>query len=401
MVRWIALMALVFAAPGAARLAAQDSARDGGAAGRASEETLVYVGTYTGGESKGIYVFQLQAPDLEASPHVTLAPLGLAAETPSPSFLAVDRARRLVFAVNEVDEFAGQPGGGVSAFSVDDQTGKLTLINRQPSGGAGPCHIVLDRAGRHVLVANYGGGSVAVLPVAEDGALGEATAFLQHEGSSVNPQRQEGPHAHCVTLDPAGKMAFVCDLGLDKVLIYQYDDQHGTLEPHNPPFATLAPGAGPRHMAFRPDGKFAYVINELNSTVTAFSYDADTGALAEIQTVSTLPAGFDGDSTTAEIEVHPSGRFLYGSNRGHDSMAVFAISDADGTLTFVEHESTGGRTPRHFGIAPTGEHVVIANQNTNTLLACRIDATTGGLTPSGEFVEAPTPVCAVFLPPAE
>jgi 6-phosphogluconolactonase len=394
MLKWIAVIASVLSASASVRLAAQDVRAAG-------DETLVYVGTYTGDESKGIYLFRLKSPDVAGSQDVALEPLGLAVETPSPSFLAVDRTRRLVFAVNEVDELDGTPGGGVSAFFVDDQTGKLTLINQQPSGGAGPCHIMLDRAGRHVLVANYGGGSVAAFPVAENGALGERTAFVQHQGSSVNPQRQEGPHAHCVTLDPAGKFVFVCDLGLDKVMIYRYDDQRGTLAPHDPPFATLAPGAGPRHMAFRPDGKFAYVINELNSTLTAFSYDADTGVLAEVQTVSTLPADFDGDSTTAEVEVHPSGKFLYGSNRGHDSVAAFAIDEAEGTLTLVEHESTGGRTPRNFGIEPTGERLVIANQNSSTLRVCRIDTTTGRLEPAGEFVEASTPVCAVFLPSAK
>lgn len=393
MVRWMVLVAGFLAGSTSGRLAAQD-------ARPASDETLVYVGTYTGRESKGIYFFRLQTNNIAGSQSVALEPLGLAAETPSPSFLAVDPARRLVFAVNEVDELNGQPGGGVSAFSVDDQTGKLTLINQQSSGGAGPCHIVLDRACRHVLVANYGGGSVAAFAVGEDGSLGERTAFVQHEGSSVNPQRQEGPHAHCVTLDPAGKMVFVCDLGLDKVMIYQYDEQRGTLAPHDPPFAKLAPGAGPRHMAFRPDGKFAYVINELNSTVTAFSYDAESGVLAEIQTVSTLPADFDGDSTTAEVEVHPSGKFLYGSNRGHDSVAAFTIDEADGTLSLAEHEATGGRTPRHFGIAPSGEHLAIANQNTDTLRVCRVDGGSGRLEPVAS-VEAPTPVCVVYLPPGQ
>jgi 6-phosphogluconolactonase len=402
MVRWIAVMASVLAASASARLAAQDTANQRGEDVRpASKETLVYVGTYTGGASKGIYLFRLQTRNLEVSQNSTLVPLGLAAETPSPSFLAIDRSRRLVFAVNEVDELAGTPGGGVSAFSVDDRSGKLTLINQRPSGGAGPCHIVLDRAGRHVLVANYGGGSVAAFPVAENGDLGEATALVQHKGSSVNPQRQEGPHAHCVTLDPAGKFVFVCDLGLDKVMIYQYDDQRGTLEPHDPPFAKLAPGAGPRHMAFRPDGRFAYVINELNSTVTTFSYNADAGVLGEIQSVSTLPASFDGDSTTAEIDVHPSGKFLYGSNRGHDSVVLFTINETNGTLSWVEDQTSGGRTPRHFGIQPSGEHMVIANQATDTLLACRIDAANGRLKSSGVFAEAPTPVCAVFLPPRE
>ncbi len=366
-----------------------------------ADGTLAYVGTYTGGESKGIYLFRLRTENLEVSQNHFLEPLGLAAETPSPSFLAIDPARDLLFAVNEIDELDGQPGGGVSAFSIDRATGKLALINQQSSRGAGPCHIVLDGSGRHVVVANYGGGSVAVLPVDADGKLGPATDFVQHQGNSVNPDRQSGPHAHCVTFDPTGKYVFVCDLGLDQVVAYKYDAEAGKLLPNDPPFAALAPGAGPRHMAFRPDGKFAYVLNELDSTVTAFAYDFARGALREIQTLSTLPGYFDGPNSTAEIAVHPSGRYLYASNRGHESVVMFRIDSGDGTLTFVEDQGTGGRTPRHFALNANGSHMVIANQNTDTLLVCRIDAGNGRLQPSGVFTKTPTPVCTVFLPPSQ
>jgi 6-phosphogluconolactonase len=249
------------------------------------------------------------------------------------------------------------------------------------------------------LVANYGSGSVAVLPVAEDGRLGESSDFVQHEGSSVNPSRQKGPHAHCVTMAPDNKFAFVCDLGLDKILSYRFDAEHGKLTPNEPAFAATKPGAGPRHMSFRPDGKFAYVINELNSTVTTYSYDAEKGVLTEMQTVSSLPEYYDGPNSGAEIEVHPSGKYVYVSNRGHESVVLFEIDRDDGTLKYVEEQSTGGKTPRHFGIQPSGDHLAIANQNTGTVLLCRIDGGNGRLKPSGVFAEVPSPSCIVFLPP--
>ena len=382
---------------GALRAAENDAPAKGGA--NLIDETLVYVGTYTGGQSKGIYLYQLKTEDLEVSQNVTLVPLGLAAETPNPSFLEIDPQRRLLFAVGEMGQFEGRPGGAVSAFSIDAATGTLTLLNQRPTMGTGPCHLTLDRERRHLLVANYGSGSVAVLPVGRDGRLGEASDFVQHAGTSVNPDRQEGPHAHCVTMDPANRFAFVCDLGLDKVMIYKFDAEQGKLSPNEPAFVSLKPGAGPRHMAFRPDGRFAYVINELDSTVTAFSYAPDTGALTEIATVSTLPPYFDGPNTTAEIAVHPNGDYLYASNRGHESVVLFEIDEDAGTLTYIEEQGTGGRKPRHFELDRGGEHLIIANQNTNTLLVCRIDGGNGRLKPSGVFVEAPTPVCVKFLEP--
>ena len=365
------------------------------------DETLVYVGTYTGEHSKGIYLFKLKTEDLEVPRNVSLVPLGLAAETKNPSFLEIDPERRLLFAVGETDQFEGRRTGAVSAFSIEPATGKLRLLNQRSAMGTGPCHLVLDRTRRHVLVANYGSGSVAVLPIGPDGRLGEASDVVQHAGKSVNPNRQEGPHAHCVTMAPDNRFAFVCDLGLDKVMIYRFDAQHGKLTPHEPAFAALKPGAGPRHMAFGPDGRFAYVINELDSTITAFSYDADGGALAEVQSVSTLPPHFDGRNTTAEIAVHPSGRYLYGSNRGHDSIALFEIDREKGALAYVEDQATGGRTPRHFEFDRAGKLLIIANQDTNTLLICGIDGDNGRLQPSGVFVDAPRPVCVKFLEPAK
>src|SRR5256885_7627255 len=362
------------------------------------DPTLVYVGTYTGPKSQGIYVFRLQAEHPGVSQNITLVPLGLAAASSNPSFLALDVKRRLLFAVNEVSEFDGKPTGAVSAFAIDKTKATLGLINQQPSMGAGPCHLVLDRSGRHLLVANYGSGSVSVLPVARDGRLGIASDVVQHTGSSVNPERQKGPHAHCVTIDRANRFVFVCDLGLDKVLAYRFDAQGGRLTPHDPPFAQVKPGAGPRHMVFRPDGRFAYVVNELSSTVTAFRYDADTGVLHEVQTVSTLPEHFDGANSGAEVDVHPSGKWLYVSNRGHNSVVLFDVDATSGTLTYVEEQGTAGFTPRHFGIDPSAAYLAVGNQNSNTILVARIDAARGRLKPSGVLAYAPSPVCMVFLP---
>jgi 6-phosphogluconolactonase len=359
--------------------------------------TVLYVGTYTNdAKSKGIYAFKVQKQD-GASQNVTLEPLGLAAESASPSFLEVDQKRGLLFSVNEVNQSGGKPSGAVSAFKINPQTGMLTAINQQPTMGRGPCHLLLDKTGKNLLVANYVGGNVAVIPVGADGKLGEATSVIQHRGKSVNPQRQEAPHAHGVVLDAANRFAFVCDLGLDKVMIYKFDAESGKLTANEPAFAEVKPGSGPRHMVFRPDGKFAYVNNEMTSTVTAFAYDAEAGKLSEVQTISTLPGGVavPGNST-AEIQAHPSGKFLYVSNRGHDSVALFNIDQEKGTLTFVEAQSTGGKVPRHFGIDPSGKQIVVENQRSGQVMICPIDEN-GKWKSNGLFVEVGSPVCAVFV----
>jgi 6-phosphogluconolactonase len=264
--------------------------------------------------------------------------------------------------------------------------------------GKDPCHLVLDRTGRNLLVANYSSGSVAVLPVQGDGKLGEATEAIQHAGKSVDPQRQAAPHAHCVTLDRANRFAFVCDLGLDKVMIYRFDAARGKLTANEPAFAALEAGAGPRHMVFGKDERFAYVINELDSTVTTFAYDSIRGALKEVQTVSTLPRNWEGPNSTAEIAVHPSGKFLFASNRGRNSVVLFSIDPMAGTLTWVEEHNSGGATPRNFGIDPSGKYIVIANQGSGTLLTSGIDTANGRLDPAGMLAESPTPVCVKFLP---
>jgi 6-phosphogluconolactonase len=363
--------------------------------------TLVYVGTYTGtpAKSKGIYLFWLRTEGNEVSQNATLVPVGVAAETESPSFLTLDMKRRLLFCANETDSFNGKPGGGVSAFSIDPTTDKLKLINQQSSMGKGPCHVVLDKAGKNLFVANYDSGSVAVLPVSADGHLGEAACVIQDTGKGPNPARQEGPHAHCVTLSPDNHFAFVCDLGTDKIMIFKFDAGHGQLTPNDPPFVQVKPGAGPRHMVFHPNGKFAYLINEIDSTLSTFAYDKKNGALKELQTISSLPKTYKGPNKAAEIGIAPSGKFLLASNRGNDSVALFAIDSGKGTLNWVEEQNTGGKTPRHFGIQPSGKHLVICNQDSNTVLVCGIDPANGRLKPSGVFADAPSPACAVFLPP--
>jgi 6-phosphogluconolactonase len=256
----------------------------------------------------------------------------------------------------------------------------------------------VDTAGKNALVANYGGGSVSCIPITADGKLSQPTAFIQHTGSSVNAQRQKEPHAHSINVDKANRFAFVADLGLDKVLVYRFDPAAGTLSPNNPPAATVAPGSGPRHFAFHPSGKFAYANNEITSSVTAFNYDAERGVLSEIHTAPTLPAEFDAKrSSTAEVQVHPSGKFLYVSNRGHDAIAIFTIDQTTGKLTPTGHQSTQGKTPRNFGIDPSGKFLLAANQGSDTVVIFQIDPATGALKPTGATVDVPTPVCVKFL----
>jgi 6-phosphogluconolactonase len=271
----------------------------------------------------------------------------------------------------------------------------LTLLNRVATRGADPCHLAVDGSGKWLFVANYSGGSVAAFPVHDDGTLGEASAFVQHTGASVNKARQSGPHAHDTVVSPDNKFVLAVDLGQDKVFSYRLDAVKGGLAP-DPQAVAIAPGAGPRHLAFRPDGKFVYVLKEMLSAVVAFRYDAAGATLVELQTVSTLPEGFSGENSGAEIATHPSGKFLYTSNRGDDSLAVFRVDAAKGTLTSAGRVPTQGKTPRGFGIDPSGRFLVAANQNSSTLVVFRIDQQTGGLTPVGTPIEVPSPVSVVF-----
>lgn len=360
---------------------------------RGPRELLVYVGTYTAGKSEGIYLFRLSLSSGE------LRHVGTTKGVVNPSFLTLDGRRRYLYAVNEVEEFAGKKSGAVSAFAVDQGTGGLRFLNRQPSLGGAPCYVSLDAAERFLLVANYVGGNVAVLPVRADGGLGEATDVKQFQGSGVNPARQEGPHAHCILPDRSGRHVYSCDLGTDKVMIYRFDAGGGKLAPNEEPWVQVKPGAGPRHLTFHPGGRHAYVINELDSTVTAFAHDPSRGTLREFQTAPALPADFKGANTGADIHVSPDGKFLYCSNRGHDSIAAFRVDARTGRLSLVSHTPTRGKKPRNFAVDPTGAFLLVANQDSDTIVTFRRDPLTGRLEPAGQAAEVPSPVCLKLIAP--
>jgi 6-phosphogluconolactonase len=356
-----------------------------------AEGMLVYIGTYPGPKSKGIYAFRFNQST------GALTPVGLVAETRSPSWLALHPSGQFLYAANEVDDIDADKSGGVSAFKVDQGSGALTLLNTQPSRGAAPCHLAVDRQGTHLLVANYGGGTLAVLPLKADGSLDAPSQVVRHKGSSINTSRQTEPHAHSIDLDADNRFAISSDLGADRLFIYRYDARGGGLSAGLQPAIAATPGAGPRHFAFHPNGQFGFAINELSSTVTSYAWDAQRGALKTLMTVSTLPGGYHGNSSTAEIRVHPGGRFLYGSNRGHDSIAVYQVDVTSGSLTLVEHEPTRGKTPRNFTIDPSGQWLVAANQDTDTLAVFRISDKNGALTPVGPLVTVGSPVSVAFL----
>jgi 6-phosphogluconolactonase len=390
--RWAALAALLLSAP--AFTIAADPAKEAPKAEK-GEKVWLFVGTYSAGGSKGIYRFEFDPATGK------IGDRELAAEAVNPSFLTIAPSHKFLYAVNEVGEVNGKKGGGVSAFSLDPLSGKLTFLNQQTSGGGAPCYVSTDKAGKNVFVANYSGGSVESLPVGEDGKLGEPTSFIQHKGTPATPKHENGPRAHSINLDAANKFAVAADLGLDQLLVYKFDAAKGTLTPNDPPF--VANPGGPRHFAFHPNGKFGYIINELGMTVTALAYDADKGVLKPLQTITTLPKGAEGkDFSTAEVQVHPSGKFLYGSNRGHNSIAIFSIDQETGKLTPVGHATKDIKIPRNFGIDPTGQFVIVANQEGNSLVVFKIDQKTGDLTPTGEKAEVPIPVCVkMFVKPAK
>jgi 6-phosphogluconolactonase len=362
---------------------------------------LVFVGTYTDpilfgtgkvlqGKGEGIYVYRLD----QSSGGLTFA--SKTTGITNPSYLVFDATQKFLYAVNELKVYEGKPTGTVSAFAVDPQTSKLKFINRQPTHGTDPCHVLVDRQRTHVFVANFMSGSVCVLPVRDDGSLGEASDFIQHQGSSVDPVRQQGPHAHSVTLDASNRYAFVPDLGLDKLMVYRFDPKRGRLEANAVPWMKTKPGAGPRHISFHAGGKFAYLVNELDSTVVVLSYDGRAGTFEHLQTVPTLPEGFGGESTCADIQVSSSGTLVYASNRGHDSIVIHRIDPRTGKLSYVGHEQTQGKTPRSFSIDPTGRFLLVANQDSDSVVTFRIDADSGKLLPTGQVAQVPTPVCVKF-----
>jgi 6-phosphogluconolactonase len=349
-------------------------------------DVTVFVGTYTNAQSKGIYSLQFD----EASGKLS-APT-LAAESDSPSFLAMHPTGRYLYAANEHPSGPPNAPGTVSAFAVDGS--KLKLINIVSSRGAGPCHVAVDRTGHWLFAANYAGGSIAAFPIQANGGLGEASSFFQHTLTSVEPRQKEA-HAHMVVLSPDNRFLLVADLGGDRVFVYRFDERTGKLTLNNPPGGILPPGSGPRHIAFSRDGKLLYVLSELKDTVTTFRWDASKGSLESTDTLSALPAGYAGPKSGAEIEVHPTGKFLYSSNRGHDSIAMFAIG-ADGKLTASGHQPTRGKTPRNFTIDPTGKFLLAANQDSSTIAVFRIDEKTGKLAPIGDPVAVPNPVAILF-----
>jgi 6-phosphogluconolactonase len=354
---------------------------------------IAYVGTYTSKTtSKGIYAYRFDAEKGQ------LTPIGIAAETADPSFLAVHPNGKFLYTVNEIGNFNGGVSGAVSAFAIDAKTGALKFLNQVPTRGAGPCYVSLDKSGNFVLVANYDSGSIASFPVQYDGSLGTASGYVQHSGTGPDKERQEGPHAHWVGTSPDNRFALAVDLGLDQVIVYDFDSSKGIFTPMLSGFAKVKPGAGPRHLAFAPDGKFAYVLSEIESSVTVFSYQAKNGAFSSpLQTISALPKDFSGHKEAAEIAEHPSGKFLYTSNRGHDRIAVFAIDEKKGTLKSLGQVLTGGKTPRHFAIDPTGAYLLAENEESNNIVIFHIDAATGSLTPTGQTVDAPSPVCITFV----
>lgn len=348
----------------------------------------VYFGTYTqgGSASKGIYRSTLDLTNGKLSAAV------LAGEATNPSFIELHPDGKFLYAVSE----SGKTGS-VSAYAIDSSTGDLKLLNQQPTSGSGPCHLSIDFAGKNVLFANYGSGSAGVIPIKPDGSLAKPTGFVQHTGSSVNTRRQKGPHAHSINVSPDNRFAFVADLGIDKIMNYKLDIKKGTLTANSDKNIKTKPGSGPRHFSFHPNGKSAYVINELDCTMTAYAYKADSGSLTEVQTITTLPEGYKGSNSCAEVRVHPGGKFLYGSNRGHDSIVVYRIG-AEGKLTFVEHETADIKTPRNFNIDPSGKYCVVANQGSNSVVVLRIDQKTGALIATGHKIQVGSPVCVRFIP---
>ena len=356
----------------------------------ASAERLAYVGTYTtDGRSEGIYRLLV---DMTTG---AMRLDGVAAKSANPSYLALHPGGRVLYAVNELSELRGEATGGVSAFAIDRATGRLSFINQQSSNGKAPCYVSVDRSGRIVLVANYGGGSITTIPVRGDGGLQTPASVVRHAGSGADPVRQAAPHAHCILPDPTNRHVLAVDLGTDAILTYRLDERTGAITVVTPGLATK-PGAGPRHLVFHPNGKFAYVVNELDSTLSVFTYDAERGALDEVQVTAASPGGTSTANHPADVHVSPSGRFLYASNRGDDTIAVFAIDPGTGHVTAVEQVSSGGRAPRNFALDPSGQFLLAANQRSDVITSFRIDATSGRLTPTGSTVTVPTPVCIRF-----
>jgi 6-phosphogluconolactonase len=357
---------------------------------QSAQKYYVYVGSYTRKEATGIYVCELDIATGE------LKQIGGIADVKNPSFLQLDEGRDMLYAISERGDSDGQSRGAVSAYKIDRKTGQLAFVNQISSESQSLCHISLELEGRYMVGTSYRGGTAFLASLQSDGSLGQVTDSVQHTGSGPVTNRQDKAHAHSAIVDPTNRFVFVCDLGIDKIMIYEIDRKEGKLRPHGE--AVLHPGAGPRHFLFDAGGKFAYVINELDSTVTSFSYDAQAGALHKLQTIPGLPEGFSGGNTGADIHLSPDGKFLYGSQRGHDSLVVYAVDSASGKLEYVEHASTLGRIPRNFAITPDGGFLLAANQDAGNVVVFRVDRQTGKLTPTGDQLQLSEPVCVEVLP---
>jgi len=356
-----------------------------------SASYFLYVGTYTESKSKGIYGYRFDAATGQ------LTPLGLKAEIKDPSFVVTDPKRHFLYAVSEIGN-DGKPNGIVSSFAIDAKNGDLRLLNRVNSGGGGPCHLMVDRTGRILFVANYGSGDVSAFALNEDGSIGKQTGSNHHRGSGINQLRQEGPHPHEVILSHDDRFLFVPDLGTDTISVYKVDAVKGTFAPNDPASASVKPGSGPRHLVLSGDGKIVYLICEMGSSVDVFSFDATKGSLTFVQTISTLPSGFTRENDSAEVQIDATGRFLYASNRGHDSIAVFAIDPRRGTLTKIQTVPTQGKTPRNFVIDPTGKYLLAANQDSDQIVVFAVDQRSGKLTPTKTSSAIPSPASLVFVP---
>ncbi len=351
---------------------------------------LFYIGCYTAAPEEGIPVCRLDPKE------GSINQSGICKGVENPSFLVMNQSRTLVYSVNETADFEGKASGAVSAFLRDSSTGRLTYLNSRPSLGADPCHLSIDRSGKFILVANYSGGNASVLPLLDDGRIGEPIEMVQHSGKGVNAARQGAPHAHSVNLSPDNRFAMVCDLGLDKIMIYSFDDKTGKLTPAKTPFFQTEPGAGPRHFTFTRDGKHAIVVNELNSTITLLAYDAMHGILTSLQSQSNIPDGFIGENSCADVHIHPNGRFVYASNRGHDSIAVYALDPSMTHLSPIQYQPTLGKTPRNFAIHPSGKFLLAANQNSGSVQVFSLDPGTGKLKETGKHLKINKPVCILF-----
>jgi 6-phosphogluconolactonase len=355
-----------------------------------ANDLFAFVGTYTSMGSEGVYTLRLNGETGE------LTQVSVATELENPSWVGLDPSNEHLYAVSETESSDGS--GAITAYSVNASTGVLTKINEQSTGGPGPCHLMVDSTDSVVIVTNYGGGSVAALPINDDGSVGELTEFIQHEGSSVNENRQQEAHAHSVNIDDSNSHAYVCDLGMDKVLTYDIDLANGKLTPSEPASVDTVAGDGPRHFDFHPSGKFVYVINELGMTITLYDL-AEDGKLTPVQSVPTLPEGTDYQSkySTADVHVSPDGAFVYGSNRGHETLVIYAIDQSTGKMTYVGHQSTLGDEPRNFAITPDGKFLLAENQNSGTIVTFKRESD-GSLTATGSVIEIPSPVCIQFMP---